>query len=690
MTEVVLQGCPFQPLAAYLKALAVFRLVASQADAGARGHWTDEYFILRSSLDRAALIDFFADTYRPTSVVAPWNGGSGFYAKDRKVGLQAIRSSPSARFETYRSDLEIAEGIVKSVGGEKAESAAAEDKRRTEILRECRNRLSDGAVEWLDAAIAISADNSRAFAPILGTGGNEGRLDYTNNFMENVAGLLVKPEKKTPVRPLLENALFGVPVAGLSSISVGQYDPGRSGGFNQGNGIESGAVANPWNAILTLEGAIAWSGGIYRRQGISYRSFLCSPFTVRPSAVGFGSAADKDETSARAEVWTPLWEKPARYGEIRWLLREARAEVGGRPAKNGLEFAQAATSLGVDRAISGFVRYSFLKRRGDSYVALPIGRFPVTYRNAADLIREMTGFVQKAEFAARGGQKEVPNSWLPVRRAIDEAIFQALELETDESLTNIAAAFGAMHQWLLSRGSQMPGKERLSAAWANQLINHERYVVESRLAAALSSLLRHPVAGTLFDNLDPDNNKFAWTGRDLAHRMLATLRRRSQDGQASEKSPFEAAYRARPQDVADFLSGDLDEDLIEKLLYAFLLARIPSRPARPRIGDCRLWPAYCAMKQLFAPESHSGLERANGNVHLKPDLSIPSLLNADRVREATEVAIRRLRVSGFRLSMSQGYDFGEGPRLGAALLIPVSNLEGLRRLIVSDETAEAV
>src|SRR5581483_6179816 len=92
---------------------------------------------------------------------------------------------------------------------EAAGEIANEDERRTEILRRCRNELSDKCVEWLDAAIAISAEEKRAFAPILGTGGNEGRLDYTNNFMENVSRLLIAPEKKTPVRDLLEHSLFG-------------------------------------------------------------------------------------------------------------------------------------------------------------------------------------------------------------------------------------------------------------------------------------------------------------------------------------------------------------------------------------------------------------------------------------------------------------------------------------------------
>ncbi len=587
MSEIQLTGCPFQPMSAYLKAVAVFRLIAEQADGNVRAYWNSEYFVLVSVLDKAELVDFFLKRYRPTPVLSPWNGGSGFYAKDRKIGIDAIRSTTINRFSEYKADLEIADGIVAESGGEKAGSAKEEEDRRTGILRECRNRLSDGAVEWLDAAVAIAADGKRAFAPILGTGGNEGRLDYTNNFMENLAKLLINPDKKTPVQTLLEHALFETPSGGLQDIAVGQYDPGRSGGANQGIGIFGAAVANPWNTILTLEGAIAWSGGIYRKQGISYRSFLCSPFTVRPSAVGFGSAVEKDETTARAEVWTPLWERPARYGEIQSLLREGRAQVNGRPAKTGLEFAQAAASLGIDRAISAFVRYSLLKRRGDSYIALPAGRFPVHYRTTADSVRELTPFVEQAEFAARNSKGEAVNSWLPLKRGVHEAMFKALLFEGPEHLVDVLAAFGAMCRWLLARG-QNPWRDRLSSKWARLCTRR----TEGRIARAIASFRPHDAAGPFATSLNRDSGNFAWFGPNLAARMFSVLRSRTLAAQSSDDSPFRSRYLAHPEDVAAFLAGETDDELIENLILLLCWQnnrRIPPmRGAAPICGSGRI------------------------------------------------------------------------------------------------------
>jgi CRISPR-associated protein Csx17 len=301
-----------------LKSLGVFRLVSEQADRGARGSWDGDTFRLDSELPREEMVRFFLEKYAPTPIVAPWNGGSGFYAKDNKEGLDAIMGSSDGRFAAYRETIAACRTFPEVVAGKSAD----EEGRRSAILRRCRNGLGDSVVEWLDAAVGIAADGERSFAPVLGTGGNEGRLDYTNNFMSRIAGLLIGPDPKMPVRDLLENALLGCRTKGLQAGAAGQYDPGRAGGANQGQGVEEDASTNPWDLVLTLEGAVAWASGLYRRQGPAYRSgntFLCSPFTVRSVKVGYGSASSGDD--ARAEVWTPLWERPVGYPELRALLR---------------------------------------------------------------------------------------------------------------------------------------------------------------------------------------------------------------------------------------------------------------------------------------------------------------------------------------------------------------------------------
>jgi CRISPR-associated protein Csx17 len=544
-------------------------------------------------------------------------------------------------------------------------------------------------VDWLDAAIAISSEETRAFAPILGTGGNEGRLDYTNNFMERLSELLIAPDKKTPVRDLLGNALFAMFSAGLQTIAVGQYDPGRAGGFNQGEKIEVDAVANPWNAVLTLEGAAAWAGGIYRKQGVSYRSFLCSPFTVRPSAVGYGSASSNDEENARAEIWTPLWRKPARFREIQSLLREGRGAIDGKPARTGLDFAQAAGMLGVDRGIDAFVRFSLLKRRGDSYIALRAGQFAAKYRTAADLVRELTPLVEAAVRAAKGAGGDVPSSWLPLERAANEAIFQALLHDREDLLVDVAAAFGAMHRWLLLRNREVRWPGWLTDNWVRQVWFKD----EVRIAASLAAMWSED-ARSLRDNVTPGELRFSWTGRDLPARMLATLRRRTLDGASADWSPFASRLRATKADVIAFLERGLNEELIENLTFAFLLAKSPERASLKGVGheeDSRPWlraPSYCVLKQFFSEGTHPSANVPENEPRFRPDLAITSLLAAGRVETAMETAIRRLRIAGLNPLVRKGWDSDDSVRLGAALLIPVQGVLDLRKAVTEKPAVE--
>src|SRR5262245_56285990 len=87
MFEHTLDGCRPVPLAQYLKGLGILRLVAEQADPEARGAWRHDRFELHTRLDRQALESFFLQSYHPTPILAPWNGGSGFYPGDNKEAI---------------------------------------------------------------------------------------------------------------------------------------------------------------------------------------------------------------------------------------------------------------------------------------------------------------------------------------------------------------------------------------------------------------------------------------------------------------------------------------------------------------------------------------------------------------------------------------------------------------------------
>ena len=260
MTETLhihhLAGCAPSPLAHYLKALGILRLVADQADPDARGWWQGERFHLLTRLDRDALADFFLRRYAPTPIIAPWNNGSGFY-KRKSYGLSAIATSHSHRFADYRRATEFCFAYTRTLAEAPSEEA------KSALLRICREQWRGTITAWLDAAIVLQANGAPVYPAILGTGGNDGSLDFTRNFMDRLADIfdLTHPDALPCDRAhsLLSSALWGHVTYGLSSdTAIGQFMPGGAGGANQTSGFGADSLINPWDFVLMLEGALVF------------------------------------------------------------------------------------------------------------------------------------------------------------------------------------------------------------------------------------------------------------------------------------------------------------------------------------------------------------------------------------------------------------------------------------------------
>jgi CRISPR-associated protein Csx17 len=289
-----LSGCAPIPLAHYLKALGILRLVSEQHDPTAGGFWSEDVFHLDSALDAASLTDFFLNRYKPTPIVAPWNGGSGFYFQEEKLKerdpatgkkmksgrrnqptaatkvVDAILKSTSPRFASYRAVIEAAQATLTEMGLEKAPEDYAKDM----LIVALRARLPENAVEWIDCVSVLMAGPqsefslSAAFPPLLGTGGNDGNTDFTSNFMQRLTDVIALEVSQSPPKSqvLLAASLFGESAAGTTSdAAVGQFFPGAAGGANNFSGFEGKSAVNSWDFILLIEGAVVFAAAAFRK-----------------------------------------------------------------------------------------------------------------------------------------------------------------------------------------------------------------------------------------------------------------------------------------------------------------------------------------------------------------------------------------------------------------------------------------
>lgn len=377
MPDLRLAGCGSRPLIGYLKALGLLRAVSRQADRAVRGRWSGTTFELRTRLSQNELRDFLLTRFEPSPVLSPWNGGSGFYPHANTTAvnaLAAIEQAEGDRFSAYRSLI----GETRALLDELGVSQKPTDTEKEAMVRTLRARWSDEAIEWLDAAIVIAGD-SPTYPPLLGSGGNEGRYDFSCNYMQAVVSAFSNAD-------LLDTALLGTS-ARLDRIALAHFQ----GDFSPTNSPAGGssALGNPWDLVLAVEGSLALVGGAARRHGEgSQGTMLTAPFTVRSTAAGYGAAVAGEK--GRAELWLPLWSGWATNGEITNLIRESRAQVKSgrslRSARSGLDFARAAGELGVARGIDAFERYTILERSGQANIAVPAGRVQVAPRPAAEAL----------------------------------------------------------------------------------------------------------------------------------------------------------------------------------------------------------------------------------------------------------------------------------------------------------------
>ncbi len=703
MIELELKGCRPQPLMSYLKAIAVLRLLSEQVHSQVVASWRNDTFVLRSGLTADQLLTFFAGDYVPTPIVGPWAGGSGFFGNDDRTTVDTIARSSVSRLAPYRAVIEEVRSILVSHGITKKPSEDTKE----DLLRIYRRRLPDSFIQWMDSVLVLK-DEGQSFPPLLGTGGNDGRLDFTRNFMDRLIDLgfdieqAMLPDKlKRLSKRFLANSLFGEPCPDLLFSAVGQFDPGGVGGPNAGQGMDARSRVNPWDFILMLEGALVMAGALSRRMGASGRGKAVFPFTVSASQTGDGGMDRSDAGAARGEIWMPLWSRFAGLSEIRLVFSEGRAEVAGRQCRNGVELAQAVAGLGVDRGLSSFVRYGFLNRSGKAFLATPLGRFDVTWRPQIDHLREIERFGWLDAFRRACSDKNTPSRFTSALRRLDAAIMDYCRYGGVSFFSSIFRALGRIERELaLLPGRPIAGREVrpvpfLSPEWITAC---DDGTPEFRIAVALASIKGKKAIGPMAANLeqsdrsgkvarwkDSTTGQEVWQRRDLCPNLVAVLERRLMDAARIpvRELPLEADCPVSLDDITAFIYGHTDDTRIEEYLWSAILVNQPSMLRRDPERDAKRPPvsrAYCMLKLLFLPAVSALRTDADGEP-IRAEPTILTHLRAGNTPKALAVAARRLRVSGHipmpgpqAVGKTRQPEFTEAvrpERLGAALLIPL-------------------
>ena len=717
-----LDGCAPTPLAHYLKALGILRLVAEQADNDARGWWDGDHFRLATRLNRDELEQFFADEYQPTPIFNPWGARSGFYdgtsEKSARASLNRIMVSKSPRLEPFRTAIETVRSVVtRTTEGDKP----TENKKKLLILA-LRAATRAASSLWLDTVVAVVGlgdDAQLVQPPVFGTGGSEGSGGYPSAYMSAIVESIVEP----CWNHALTAALFGGVVPSCRwDQSMGQFAPG--------------SVSTPWDLLLAFEGACMLRSSVASRASIKSKRWMSSPFYVAPRSSGYSSGARLDEKflnkgreyPGRGEQWLPMWANPSRMVEVQQLFAQGRAFNRAERAMDGWTMARATAGFGISQGVTQFVRFGYQQRNNQAtHFAVPLGRFvtrevePTTNgpRSCLDDIERWLSDLRKvAHPSSNERAKRVPARLVRAYGSLMDALFSAvsgradhrlyqdvlLRLEVVEATLRRGTGFSAgvlpplRPDWIAASDDRST-EFRLALAFALQ---SGGYRIDGRrvddhvrrhwlpLAQKRAHVPADPEREWRFASVETGNSmrlairsEVVMQGRRGVEDAIALIERRLVEAsqQARRHLPLQAGQHmpARVADLAALLSGGVDLDRTLKLARALMALDRKAWDQRPvsveptETPHLRVWPedAWLAIRLCTLPwplRTRSGFKL---DIGANPAL-VRRLAGGD-VATAFIMASRRLAVAGVRCTVRVTSVSPDTARLwAAALAFPIS------------------
>jgi CRISPR-associated protein Csx17 len=406
-----LPGLDPSRLSTYLAGVGLAKVVARQRpELDVALGWSGRRFQLRTATE-LDLATFLVEDYEPTPVVSPWNGGSGFQPQDKTSArfVSRLADSEGPRLDGYRTTIEAVRVVTGGTDRAVAWTSVAIKKDKARYVQALRNELPDAALDWLDAAVVLRLDvGDPAFPILLGTGGNDGRLDFSSNFHQRLCDVLPElggtPERS---RGWATDMLTGSSTTPQVRASIGMYDPLGAGGPESSPRGDSASLVNPWVYVLMVEGLAAFASGAARRLG-STRSRAAMPFMV-DGGPGAGLPGAPNE-NVRGEFWAPLTPLVP-WRAFTQLIRDARASWDGSAVTSAVQMYGAARTFGVDRGIQAFHRFVLAELNGLAYSAILRDRVRVEREAGAEL---MAAPLRHAEVLARVDSKRLARSYRKV------------------------------------------------------------------------------------------------------------------------------------------------------------------------------------------------------------------------------------------------------------------------------------
>jgi CRISPR-associated protein Csx17 len=315
--------------AAYLMGLGLWRVTA-EMDPATRAIWEgDSLHLVRDGTIRDER-EYLLERWHPTPVLNPWNS-----PLPDKV-YAGIEHSNTSRLTEYREAISamrrLPDGLPKPA-----------------LVRAWRATCPDRALSWVDACLVEQGGNPEEMLHnwLLGSGGNDGRLDFARNYLRAVDAIMDPATgASTRLSRAWLDALLGVTVATPLPCEL----PG--GQFFGGNTV------SPWHWLLAMEGCILLGeAGLWR---------------YRPEVADWPNLCGHTEEADGCEIWAPVMRSPVTLAEFRDLL-------GNWPVTNASSGAMIAMRLVRQREGDGCVQWYRMARsqtNGLAHLLTPEGLYP--------------------------------------------------------------------------------------------------------------------------------------------------------------------------------------------------------------------------------------------------------------------------------------------------------------------------